>query len=159
MITPTQQCALARVVQQLSAHHVAFQITGGLAALIYGSSRPLYDIDIDVAQKDMPLVCELFRNAIVMPLERLQDENFDILMLTIELDGVSIDISQAEDAYCITPDGKRFRMETNPATARRCSFAGLELPVQRKADLIAYKRLVARETDLFDIAAITEASG
>jgi hypothetical protein len=32
---------------------------------------------------------------------------------------------------------------------------GVELPVQSKASLIAYKKLIARDTDLIDIAQIS----
>lgn len=54
MSNPSQQNikeALAWITNILKKYSIPFQITGGLAAILYGSKRPLEDIDIDIPEE------------------------------------------------------------------------------------------------------------
>lgn len=44
------------VVSILKKQRIPFQISGGLAAHIYGSKRPLNDIDLDVPEDKMAVL-------------------------------------------------------------------------------------------------------
>lgn len=126
-----------------------------MAALAYGGKRPLYDIDVDIYKKDIRKVRELFRQFITEDFYRLQSDNFDIWLMTLEIDGVPIDITQNEESYFINPDGKKFSFDANITKAKIVSIAGIDIPVENKEDLIAYKKIIARDTDLEDVRAIS----
>jgi hypothetical protein len=83
-----------------------------------------------------------------------EDDQFDIWMMKLEIKGVPIDINQVEDVYLISKTGERTLqpsdMDTEPKVVE-----GITLPVLRKEPLIAYKKLLARDTDLIDIEQIS----
>ena len=154
MITDNQKTVLKRIAGVFQKNKIPFQITGGLAAILYGARRPLYDIDIDVYKKDIAKVRELFFDYIETDLGHISDEKFDLYLLTLNLDGVFVDISQIEDAYVVDKDGNRKKMDTDISKAQRVNWEGLNLTVQNKQELIEYKRLLRRDTDLMDIEQI-----
>ncbi len=43
--------AFCWIIDLLKKHKIPFQISGGLAARVYGASRKLADIDIDLSEK------------------------------------------------------------------------------------------------------------
>jgi hypothetical protein len=67
-----------------------------------------------------------------------------------------VDVSQAEDTYVKTADGRRVPVTTELTRAERRQVGGLEVPVCALDELVAYKRLVDRPTDRQDLDAITE---
>lgn len=153
MLTDTQKNVLQFIVTTLQTAGVPFQATGGLAAIMHGGTRPLYDIDIDIRKQDVEKVRELFAEHIVEDwnndLEG-DDDLFDIWMMKLEIEGVPIDISQIEDTRVRTKGGPWMPL---PATfnPEEMDFQGLRIPTQRKESLIAYKKLLGRDTDLADI--------
>jgi hypothetical protein len=156
-MTETQLDVLRFLVQTLTSEDVVFQVSGGLAAIAHGATRPLYDIDLEIHKKDVETVRSLFREYITEDwnndLEG-EDDQFDIWMMKLEIKGVPIDINQVEDVYLISKTGERTLqpsdMDTEPKVVE-----GITLPVLRKEPLIAYKKLLARDTDLIDIEQIS----
>lgn len=153
MLTDTQKKVLEYIVSTLQSANVPFQATGGLAAILHGATRPLYDIDIDIRKQDVEKVRALFAEYIVEDwnndLEG-EDDLFDIWMMKLEIDGVPIDISQIEDTRVRTKGGPWTPLlaSFNP---EEILFQGLCIPTQSKESLIAYKKLLGRDTDLVDI--------
>jgi hypothetical protein len=156
LVSPAQRRALERLVRTLESAAIAFQVTGGLAAIAYDARRPLYDIDVDVSARDLPRLRELFRACLTHDIHRLDGRHFELTMLTLEIDGVPVDVSQAEDTYVKTADGRRVPVATELARAERRQVGGLEMPVCALDELVAYKRLVDRPTDRQDVDAITQ---
>ncbi len=75
-------------------------------------------------------------------------------LLTLQIDGVPVDISQVEDAYILDKDGKRAQMQTDLSKVEMINWEGLNLPVQSKQELITYKKILSRDVDLIDIKQI-----
>jgi hypothetical protein len=142
-------------VRTLESQAIAFQVTGGLAAIAYGAQRALYDIDIDLSARDLLRVRDLFRECLTQDIHRLDGQRFELTMLTLDIDGVPVDVSQAEGTYVKTPDGRRVLVQTELTRAQRCRVGGIEVPVSALDELVAYKRLVGRPTDRQDVDAIT----
>lgn len=154
MLTKIQKKVLRQVVQALEENKIQFQITGGLAAIIYGSKRPLFDIDIDIRKQDIQKIRQLFKKYIIQDYQRNQGKHFDNWTMVLEVDGVLVDISQAEDCYIFDENGKKINIDTNLSHPTISEFAGMKLPVEPKDELISYKRVLSRETDLADIEQI-----
>jgi hypothetical protein len=154
-VSPLQFAVICQLVHKLGANGINYQITGGLAGNIHGSSWPLQDIDIDVAAADMHRVTELFAANVVQPLDNYVDEEFDLQLLQLEVGGVRVDISQAEEGYGITPEGRQ-PMLTDLSRRTKTSLWGLELYVQPLEDIILYKSLIGRSEDLQELQILAQ---
>ena len=138
---------------------IQYHISGGLAAIAYGSKRPLYDIDIDIPEKDFEkLAREVNPNLTLVPVN-FRDEKWDLTMMTIRYKEVDIDIS---GAYT----GKIFDAEKNiwipyesdlKNTEEHELFGSIQ-PIISRDVLIKYKKILRRPTDLEDIEAILSSS-
>ena len=154
MVSKVQKDVLIRVTDILKKNNIPFQITGGLAAIAYGAKRELFDIDIDVSKKDIQKVRKLFKKYITEDIHHLQNGRFDIYVMSLEIDGVIVDISQLEDNYVVDNNGNKIGGDYNLNNAKTINIEGLEMPVEDKKELINYKRILARDTDLADIEQI-----
>ena len=155
VLSANQRGALKKVVQVFIENKIQFQISGGLAAIIYGAERPLYDIDVEVYKKDIQKVRDIFQKNISKDFYHLQDENFDLWLLTLDINGVPVDISQADECYLGDGKGKKIRTDADLSKAQFINFDNLEIPVANKMELISYKKILARNTDIMDIKQIS----
>ncbi|MDO8564961.1 MAG: hypothetical protein Q7R88_03130 [bacterium] len=155
MMKDSEEKVLKRVITALEENHIPFQVTGGLAAIFYGTKRPLYDIDIDVYEKDMAKVKELFKPFLTKDLFHCEDPWWNGWLMIFKIDGVLVDISQVEEWYAVSPSGEKKRMTATPEDAEVLEVAGMQIPTVRKEVLIEYKKHMARATDMEDISQIS----
>jgi hypothetical protein len=147
--------ALAWIVGILSEHKIPFLVTGGLAARIYGSTRPLADIDLDVPEECLPVLAGFLASHVVFGPARVQDQEWDITLLTLSYAGWSIDLGGAYRTRVFDRAAQSWvAVRTDLETAVRLEVFGLEVPVVAKDDLVAYKRRLNREVDRIDVAAV-----
>jgi len=128
-------------------NNIDYQITGGLAAHLYGSEREVYDIDIEVYDIDVYKLADYCREYVIYGPERYMDENFDLLLMTLDFGGQYIDICGIETMY-IRGELQGVDLSTS------VEVDGMKVVL--KSDLIEYKRLLGREVDLVDISNIAE---
>lgn len=95
----SQERAVRRLVSILDEAAACYQLTGGFAGNLHGSRWPLHDLDVDVAQQDLPRVAELLQPYIFHPLGLYEDAEFRLYLLRVTIEGMDIDVNQAEDAY------------------------------------------------------------
>ena len=155
-ISPAQWRALLRLVRALDAAGIGYQLSGGLAGNVHGSSWPLHDIDVDVAGARIAEVAALFPGEVRHGPARFVDDEFDLTLLRLELDGVPVDVSAADDAWIFTRTGERVPLRIELARAERKVFRGMVLRVAPLDDLIAYKRLLGRDRDVADLVRLRE---
>ncbi|RTL40603.1 MAG: hypothetical protein EKK48_15190 [Candidatus Melainabacteria bacterium] len=146
---------LARIVERLESQNVPYQVTGGIAGNIHGSLWPPHDIDLEVGAADFGKVAELFADELKQPPHHLVDDEFDLWLMTLSIDGIDVDINQVEDAFAITKDGRRVPFLTDLNRAERRRISGIEVMVQPLEDLIAYKCLIGREADVVDLSSLS----
>jgi GNAT superfamily N-acetyltransferase len=149
-LTASQERALRRLVGILDAARACYQFTGGFAGNLHGSRWPLHDLDVDVAREDLPRLAELLRPYTTRPLGLYVDDEFELQLWRGEIDGVAVDVSQAEEAYARV-GGRRVSLATSLARRRRAVVLDLEVWVQPLQELIAYKELLGRMADLADL--------
>ena len=134
--------ALDWILSILRKNNIDYQITGGLAANLYGSTRELYDIDLEVSDSDVNRLSEICREYIVYGPERYVDEHFDLLLMTLKYRNQLIDVCGIDK---MSIKGFRQTIDLNNAV----DIGGYR--VVGLVDLIAYKKLLGREVDLIDI--------
>jgi hypothetical protein len=140
------------IVGILQKNNIPFQISGGLAAHIYGSQRPLADIDIEIPDKHFEdIILDVEKHVVYGP-KRYVDKEWDILLMTMRYGNQDIDISGCETERLFDKKKKNW-VKTNAdlSKAVRKKVFGLAVPVIPKEDLIGYKSIIMRKVDIFDI--------
>jgi hypothetical protein len=145
------------IVGVLRGSSIPFQVSGGFAARLYGSDRPLFDIDIEVQDRYFDKLVPLVKDKIIFGPERDADENLDVLVMTLEYQGQKIDISGCESDLLFNLVTKQWEScNTRIDDVVEMKVYGLKVPVIRWQDLVEYKRRIGRPTDLEDIKAISK---
>jgi hypothetical protein len=134
--------ALEWILSILKKNNIDYQITGGLAANLYGSSRELYDIDIEVYDADVYKVYEECKDYVIYGPNRYVDEHFDLLLMTLKYRDQLIDVCGIDN---MSIRGLRQMVDLRSAV----DIGGYR--AVGLGDLIAYKKLLGREVDLIDI--------
>ena len=150
-----QKESLQWITSILDKHAIPYQIAGGLAAKIYGSARPLNDIDIDIPQARIPELLDDVREFITYgPIQHI-DEKWDVYVMALERNGQEFDISGAESAKIhddATGVWKDF--PTDVANANWVEFEEMKLPVMHKEELIEYKSFLNGDHQKEDVEAV-----
>lgn len=147
--------ALFWIVAILRKYRIPFQISGGLAARLYGSERKLADIDIDVPRKTLLKVLPDVRRYIIFGPARYKDQNWDLNMITLRYCGQEIDLCGIEGAKIFYKRLKKwvpYRTDLSKAIRRR--LYNLSVPVISRKELIRYKTKLARRVCLEDVRQI-----
>lgn len=140
------------IIKILRKHKIPFQVSGGFAAIIYGSRRPLADIDIEIPDKKIKVFLPAVKRYVVYGPKRYIDKNFDLTLVTLEYKGQKIDISGYEkDKLFNRRDKKWITSKTYLSKVERKKIFGLIVPVIYKKDLIRYKTKIARKVDIEDV--------
>ncbi len=84
--------SLEWIIGILRKHKIPFQISGGLAAKIYGSPRPLNDIDINIYEENFKDIKEDVNRYIVFGPAHYKDGKWDLMLMTLDYNGQMIDI-------------------------------------------------------------------
>lgn len=147
--------ALVWITNILNDKSIPFQISGGLAAKIYGSPRPLNDIDIDIAEENFINIYENVKSYIIYGPDQYQDKKWDCYLMTLNYFGQEIDICGAYNTKITTKDNKTWiKLPTNLKNVNYQEYLGITLPVMPRQELVDYKRQLDGEYQLVDINSI-----
>lgn len=144
------------IVHILQKHSAPFQISGGLAAKVYGAERELVDIDISIPEEDFDKILNDVKEYIVFGPKRFVDENWDIFMMTLRYQGQDIDICAAEAKIRNAKTGEWETDNIDFTKSEMKDIWGLSVPVISKEYLVSYKKKLARDVDIEDINAISK---
>src|SRR5262245_11329935 len=149
-LTATQELAIRKLVRLLDETMVCYQFTGGFAGNLHGSHWPLHDLDLDVAKRDLPRLAAALAPFTVQTLGPYEDAEFRLHLLRANIDGVDIDVSQAEDSY--GRHGTQWvAFEIDMANRQPASLLDMTVWIQPLEALIAYKELIGRRADVAEL--------
>ncbi len=136
----------------LKKYKISFEITGGLAARVYGSKRKLADIDIDLNEKDYKKIIKEIRPFIIFGPGRYKDKYWNLELITLKYKGQDIDLSLIRSGKIFDSKKKKWILLVNsfhnPSLKK---IYGIQVPVQNKKELISYKKILGRKVDLEDL--------
>jgi hypothetical protein len=134
---------------------IPFQIAGGLAAIAYGSNRELIDIDIDIPEDKFDVLNIRVNDFIVSGPSRVKDEQWDLLLMTLNHYGQVIDISGAHQTKIFNKKTHEWhQISTNFSKTELIEILGVKIPVIPREELLGYKKILSRSVDLVDVEAI-----
>lgn len=142
------------IIGILRKHEIPFQIIGGLAARVYGSSRELVDIDINIPEGKFGDIVPDVKEFIVYGPERFIGENWDLLFMTLKYENQGIDICSDKAKIRNARTGSWKENHTNFSESEIHEIYGMSVPVIKKESLIEYKKSLSRPVDIEDIEAI-----
>lgn len=157
-MTPDQLQSFRWITNILFKHNIIFQITGGLAAKIYGSQRPLNDIDIDVQTESLSQLASLVKEYVIYGPSHYNDGKWDLQLMTLRFNNQEIDISG--DKCKIYDDASEIWMDF-PAVFLKAELhmiEGISVPVVNKEQLLNYKKLLGGEHQRTDCRALSISS-
>jgi len=146
------QTALRWITDILKKHHVPFQIAGGLAAIAYGSTRELEDIDIDIPEEKFSIIKDEVESFITFGPAQFKSDSWDLLLMTLNYHGQDIDLSGAHTTKIYDKQNRKWKkLITDFSKVNFINLYGVDLPVIPREELIAYKTALARPVDLLDV--------
>lgn len=139
----------------LTHHQIPFQVTGGLAAHLYGGKRPLLDIDLDIPEESFELILEEVRPYLVFGPELHQGDIWKVELMTLNYEGQDIDLGGAYKTQIFNSQtGAWLDSPADFSKVRMMEISGLKIPVVDAEDLIRYKKILSRTEDLEDVQVV-----
>lgn len=149
------KAALIWIINILNKLHTPFQITGGLAAIAYGATRPLEDIDIDIPEEKFAVVKAEVEDFIIYGPDQFKDESWDLMLMRLMYRGQLIDLSGVFHTKIYNKITNKWQhLTTDFSMTEIKDIYGVQAPIISKDELIYYKRVIARPVDLIDIELI-----
>lgn len=149
--------ALHRIVGILNKNNIPYRIGGGFAAHIYGSARPVNDIDITLPGKYFQTIILEVTEYITAELKHYSDEKWDCDGLSLDYHGQEIDITDIDTLRMSNKEQTKWfqtkdKFRIFPSLTIK--VAGINVSLIDPRDLIAYKKHLNGDHQLIDIAAI-----
>ncbi len=151
--------ALRWILGILKKHKSPYLITGGFAAKLYGATRGLEDIDLEIPHDKFQEIIEEVRPYILLGPERFQDDNWGLIgvYVKLEYEGQKMDICDG-NSLKIT-DHKTEKTVVNGidfSKSTQKEVFGIKVSVIPKDILIRYKSVLGRDVDKVDIEQIQQ---
>ena len=150
--------ALRWIVAILDKHQVPYRIGGGFAAHIYGSGRPINDIDFSLSGKYFSVIVPEVAPYISAGSKHYSNEKWDCDTLSLEYNGQHIDMTDIDTLRMSSLDlsewfqTKDYFRKYEPI---KTNVQGIEVSLIDPRDLVAYKKhLCDRDYQKVDVAAV-----
>jgi hypothetical protein len=154
---PRLEEAFHWIVGILRKHDMPFQLSGGMAAHVYGSGRPINDIDIEVPNARLAELVPDVREFLEEGPFHLVDERWDLDIMVLNYHGQILDMCGDKPVrICDARTGTWCDMPSDLSTARMMTVFGVEIPVVDPEKLADYKVMLAGDHQKIDVAAVQE---
>lgn len=149
--------ALAWIVGILNDHQCPYAICGGLAANVYGSPRPLNDIDLFVPAQYFDRIVQAGADYISKPAEHYCEavEGWDLEYAQFIYQGTKIEIGSDKNVRIFDHSNDEWTaLIIDFDNAVKGQLFGIDILVMPKADLVSYKTMLDRDVDRQDVSAL-----
>ena len=144
--------ALRWILDILAKHKSSYLITGGFAAKLYGATRELADIDLEIPHEKFDGVIKEVKLYIFLGPERYQDKNWDLVLAKLEYKGQKMDICDGDSLKIIDDKTKKVVLDgIDFSKPVQKEVFGMNVDVIPKEILIRYKSALRRDVDKMDI--------
>ena len=145
------------IINVLRKNKIPYRITGGFVARLYGSIRPLADIDIEIHDKDIEKILPHVKNYVLRGPLKYIGHQFNIYGLFLKYKGQEIDICGTDTQKIFNkPKNKWTQKIINLKKSVRKKVYGLSVKVVPLKDLIDYKKRISRKVDIEDVRQLTK---
>lgn len=149
--------ALHWIIPILNKHDIPYRIGGGFAAHIYGSSRPINDIDFSLPGIHFPGIVSEVSEYITSGPKHYKNEKWDCDTLSLNYQGQEIDITDIDTLRMSNKEKTMWfqtidhfrKFDTIPV-----EIGGMTVSLIDPRDLIAYKKHLDGDHQLVDIEAV-----
>ncbi|MDD5032656.1 MAG: hypothetical protein PHC85_00850 [Candidatus Pacebacteria bacterium] len=147
--------ALQWIVDILENSDIPYQIEGGLAAICYGSTRELADIDIFIPNSGFAKIAEAVKEYSQFGPDYHVGSHWKLIYQILNYHGQQIELCDADSAeYLNTKNNVWIKRDIDFNKAECISEFGIKIKVIPMFDLIEYKGRLGRDIDQIDIEQI-----
>lgn len=147
--------ALKWIVGILNKKNIPYQISGGFSAKLYGSNRPLNDIDIDIPEKNFEDILDEVKPFIEYGPGRENDGKWDLCVMKLNFKDQIIDIGGAYETKISNKERTAWiACPVDFSKVKLMEVEGLSVNVMSPEDLIDYKQYLDGDHQVEDIEAV-----
>ena len=146
--------ALKWIVKILNDNKIKFNVSGGLAAYVYGSKRMLVDIDISMSYRDMLKLTKITNEYVIEKPWKLSgiNSNWKCYYMELNYKGISIEMGEAKKAEFFNKQSNKWeKFQEGLENSVKKRIFGIIIPVMPKKNLIDYKSKLNRKVDIIDL--------
>ena len=144
------------ITELLRDLRIPYQAVGGLAAISYGSTRSLVDIDVYVPDDtSLERLAAAAQKHLIREPAHYHDEHWDLTFLKLEWAGWTIEAAAASTARVWDRRSGSWRpaaIRFNRSETRL--IEGVQIQVMPRAQLVEYKEGLGRDVDHLDVAGL-----
>jgi len=146
--------ALRWMIKIFNRHNVPYRIGGGFAARMYGSPRPLNDIDFGIPEKYFSIILPDIAKYITHGPNRYRDAKWDCELITLNYHDQEIDISGTDTEKMSNKERTKWISLDESSDTLDMNLEGINIKVMNPIELMTYKKELDGEHQLVDIEAI-----
>ncbi len=147
--------ALEWIVNILNSKKIPYQISGGLAAKIYGSLRTLNDIDLDIPEDKFVEIYKEIDDYIKTNFQHFNDGKWDVDIITLNYKGQEIDIGGAYNTKVSNQNRTEWiAIPADFSKSLKLNIENIQINVMAPEKLIEYKKHLDGKHQLEDIEAV-----
>lgn len=146
--------ALKWIIGIFDKYDIPYQITGGFAAHIYGATRPINDIDIDLPEAGIDKIVPDVKGYIVKGPMQYKDDWWDLYYMLLDYQGQEIDLGGLKVKIFDHKTKEWVESPVNLSTSKQKAVKGIKVNVVDPMQLINYKQFLWGEHQKRDIEEI-----